>query len=148
MQQNFMYSVGQRWANTAEPELGMGIVTQTEGRMVTIYFPDSEATRTFSMQNAPLIRVQFRDGEAVENLEGECYEVIKSKDEGETVNLPETQVVGSSEHSGPVERLLHGQTDRYKSFSLRYRTWHYQKEYTTSPLRFYSSTNPDIALVR
>ena len=140
MQQNFMYSVGQRWANTAEPELGMGIVTQTEGRMVTIYFPDSEATRTFSMQNAPLIRVQFRDGEAVENLEGECYEVIKSKDEGglffytlrsadgETVNLPETQVVGSSEHSGPVERLLHGQTDRYKSFSLRYRTWHYPKE--------------------
>lgn len=147
MNQQFLYQVGQRWANTAEPELGMGIVTQTEGRMVTIYFPDSEATRTFSMQNAPLIRVQFRDGEAVENLEGEPFEVIDCHEEsgllfyqlrtpsGETLTLPETQVVGSSEHAGPIERLLHGQTDRYKSFSLRYRTWQYQSEYATSPLR-------------
>ena len=147
MNQQFHYQVGQRWANTAEPELGMGIVTQTEGRMVTIYFPDSEATRTFSMQNAPLIRVQFRTGEAVENLDGEPYEVLQSHDEGgllfyelktadgETTTLPETQVVGSSEHAGPIERLLHGQTDRYKTFSLRYRTWEHQSEYAKSPLR-------------
>ncbi|MDX1696598.1 MAG: RNA polymerase-associated protein RapA, partial [Ketobacteraceae bacterium] len=147
MNQQFQYQVGQRWANTAEPELGMGIVTQTEGRMVTIFFPDAEATRTFSMQNAPLIRVQFRNGEAVENLEGEPYEVLDSHDEGglifyqlktpegETLALPETQVVGSSEHAGPIERLLHGQTDRYKSFSLRFRTWEYQSEYVASPLR-------------
>lgn len=147
MKQQFQYNIGQRWANTAEPELGTGIVTQTEGRMVTIFFPDSEATRTFSMQNAPLIRVQFRNGEAVENLEGEPFEVQSSEEqqglifyhlktpEGDLVTLPETQVVGSSEHAGPVERLLHGQTDRYKTFSLRYRTWNYQKEYVTSPLR-------------
>lgn len=147
MKQQFHYNIGQRWANTAEPELGMGIVTQTEGRMVTIYFPESEATRTFSMQNAPLIRVQFRDGEAVENLDGEPFEVVASQEQeglmfyrlkntaGEQVTLPETQVVGSSEHAGPVERLLHGQTDRYKTFSLRYRTWSHQKDYVASPLR-------------
>lgn len=147
MRQQIHFQIGQRWANTAEPELGMGIVTQTEGRMVTIYFPDSEATRTFSMQNAPLIRVQFRNGETVENLEGQTYEVISSHDEGgllfyelqsedgESLNLPETQVVGSSAHAGPIERLLHGQTDRYKTFSLRYRTWSHQKDYVTSSLR-------------
>ncbi|MCG8671994.1 MAG: RNA polymerase-associated protein RapA [Pseudomonadales bacterium] len=146
MKQQIQYDVGQRWANTAEPELGIGIVTQTEGRMVTLYFPDSEATRTFSMQNAPLIRVQFRNGESVENLEGQPFEVISSKEEGylmfytlsdengETITLPETQVVGSSENAGPIERLLHGQTDRYKTFSLRYRTWNHQSQYVTSPI--------------
>ncbi|PIE41717.1 MAG: RNA polymerase-associated protein RapA [Gammaproteobacteria bacterium] len=146
MKQQINYDIGQRWANTAEPELGMGIVTQTEGRMVTLFFPDAEATRTFAMQNAPLIRVQFRNGEAVENLDGESFEVIRSKEQGsllfyelqnaagDQITLPETQVVGSSENAGPVERLLCGQTDRYKSFSLRYHTWNYQKDYATSPI--------------
>lgn len=142
-----IFTVGQRWANTAEPELGIGIITNTDVRMITMYFPDSEATRTFAMASAPLIRVEFRPGETVENLEGERF-TIHAMDEqsdlffydlldagGNRVTLPETQVVGNSAMAGPLERLLHGQTDRYKAFSLRYQTWKHHHQYMQSPLR-------------
>ena len=140
-----MFKVGQRWANTAEPELGSGIVVQMEGRMITLFFPEAEATRTYAAAGAPLTRIEYRVGDQVENTEGLALKVtaVVNEDDlfeyelvgtdGENYRFKEAQIVGSSQHSGPFERLLHGQSDRYQSFRLRYETWKHQHNYAKSP---------------
>ena len=39
------YIVGQRWLSETEPELGLGIVTQVEGKTLLISYPGSEEER-------------------------------------------------------------------------------------------------------
>ena len=151
-----LFQPGQRWANTAEPELGAGIITQVEGRTITLFFPNAEDSRTYSAANAPLSRVEFRVGDVVENTENEAFVVEEvnnidnlliyavKNDAGELTDIVETQIHGSSAHSGPVERLLMGQTDKYKAFSLRYETWQKQNQYNQSPIAGLSGPRVDL----
>ncbi|OUS26275.1 RNA polymerase-binding ATPase [Gammaproteobacteria bacterium 45_16_T64] len=151
-----LFQPGQRWANTAEPELGAGIITQVEGRTITLFFPNAEDSRTYSAANAPLSRVEFRIGDIVENNEGVPFTVeainqvnglliYAVRDEvGGSKDIVETQIHGSSAHTGPVERLLMGQTDRYRAFSLRYETWQKQNSYSQSRIAGLSGPRVDL----
>ncbi|OUR90477.1 RNA polymerase-binding ATPase [Gammaproteobacteria bacterium 42_54_T18] len=150
------FQPGQRWANTAEPELGAGIITQVEGRTITLFFPNAEDSRTYSAASAPLSRVEFRINDVVENGEGQAFTVEEINtidglliygvldDSGERKDIVETQIHGSSAHSGPVERLLMGQTDKYRAFSLRYETWQKQNHYGQSPIAGLSGPRVDL----
>ena len=69
------FFVGQRWANTAETELGVGIVTQVNDRTVTLFFPAAEELRNYAKANAPLTRIEFHAGDTIETQDGVRYQV-------------------------------------------------------------------------
>lgn len=138
-----LFQVGQRWANTAETELGVGIVTQVNARIVAVFFPDAEESRQYAAKNAPLARVEYQIGDHVESPDGLPLKVTNREErnglyfyeveneEGQRKGYAETQLKGGKQQSEPLTRLLQGQNDSYQNFSLRLATWearhHYQK---------------------
>ena len=131
----FDFQPGQRWANTAETEMGVGIVTQVNPRTVAIFFPDAEETRQYATRNAPLARIEYQAGDEVENAEGERFLVTGREErnglhfydieaaDGSRRPCVETQLKGITRQAAPLTRLLQGQNDSFQNFSLRLRTW-------------------------
>jgi len=134
------FIIGQRWINVAEPAQGIGMVIELEHRTITVIFPATGDTRIYSKQSAPLSRVMFNEGDAVKDQLGFEYNVqsreenkglityICSDTEGEVVRIPEGKIDHFIQLNQPLERLLNGQIDKNKWFSLRRRTqqFHYQ----------------------
>ena len=128
---NSLYSPGQRWISNTEAELGLGIVTETDGRRVTLAFPASEEERTYAVENAPISRVIYAVDEVVRSTEGVaftveerhenngCFLYIGSTEEGEPVVLPEAELEAGVQFSKPADRLFAGQVDKLKSYRLR-----------------------------
>ena len=54
-----MYAVGQRWISEAETDLGLGLIQSVDFRMVTVFFPDQDETRTYATDGAPLALIRF-----------------------------------------------------------------------------------------
>ena len=61
---------GQRWISESEPELGLGSILGSEGRLVRIEFPAAGETRAYAVAAAPLSRVRFAPGDLAESAEG------------------------------------------------------------------------------
>jgi ATP-dependent helicase HepA len=128
------YSVGQRWVSAAELHLGIGMVIEIEHRTVSIVFPATTETRIYARQNAPLSRVRFKSGDWIQNQQGELLKVVeleesnglivyRCEDEaGQPVPLAEGKLSHFLQLNRPGERLLNGQIDRNKWFSLRTQT--------------------------
>ncbi len=127
-----VFAQGQRWISSTEPELGLGIITQTEGRLVQIYFPAAEEDRAYATHNAPLSRVVYRPGEEVRDEEGRSLTVVDVHEnrgvliylchdaEQSEHLLPELRLHGVIQLSGPKDRLFAGQIDRLSRYRLRY----------------------------
>ena len=128
------FVVGQRWVSQAEPQLGLGLVTEREGRHITLSFPASEEERVYAADNAPLARVTYLPGDrlhdrqqrqhtvqAVEDLNGLKYYLLDDGSGGEQI-LPETEISDLIQLSSPTQRLYSGQFDRRRSFQLRVAT--------------------------
>ncbi len=125
------FVVGQRWISAAELHLGLGMVIEIEHRTVTIVFPATGETRLYARADAPLTRVRFREGEWLENQNGQALRVVelaeadgmityRCEDEsGAPVDLPEGRLNNFLQLNQPAERLLNAQVDRNKWFSLR-----------------------------
>lgn len=138
-----LFQVGQRWANTAETELGVGIVTQVNARTVAVFFPEAEESRQYAARSAPLARVEYQIGDSVETPDGQLFKITQREERnglffyevqnegGDRKAYAETQLKGGKQQSEPLTRLLQGQNDTYQNFSLRLATWevrhHYQK---------------------
>lgn len=128
---NSLYSPGQRWISNTEAELGLGIVTETDGRRVTMAFPASEEERTYAVENAPISRVIYAVDEVVRSTEGVaftveerhenngCFLYVGSTEEGEPVVLPEAELEAGVQFSKPADRLFAGQVDKLKRYRLR-----------------------------
>ena len=58
-----LFVEGQRWISHMEPELGIGIVLETAGRRVRIFFAAAEVIREYTPDAAPLKRVIFQEGD-------------------------------------------------------------------------------------
>ncbi|GGY41685.1 RNA polymerase-associated protein RapA [Bacterioplanes sanyensis] len=120
------FSVGQRWISEAETDLGLGLIQSVDFRMVTVFFPVIEESRTYSRQNSPLSRVIFKVGDQVPLQDGTVMtltEVDQHDDivfygDGERV-VPETHLSGSIQLNRPVDRLFSGQIDRNNLYELR-----------------------------
>jgi ATP-dependent helicase HepA len=54
------FVVGQRWISHTESALGLGIIAEVAGRLVTVSFPAAEEERTYAIDNAPLGRVTYK----------------------------------------------------------------------------------------
>lgn len=128
---NSPYSLGQRWVSNTEAELGLGVVTNTDGRRVTLAFPASEEERTYAVDNAPISRVVYAQGETVRTVEGVSFSVedrhenngvylyVGSTEEGESVVVPEAELDACVQFSKPADRLFAGQIDKLKRYRLR-----------------------------
>ena len=61
------FRLDQKWISTAEPELGMGRVTEVSTRTVSLRYDRVSEDRTYASQKAPLVRVRFNIGDLVTN---------------------------------------------------------------------------------
>lgn len=125
------FVLGQRWVSQTESDLGLGIVTNIEGRHVTVQFPAAEEDRVYALNNSPLARVIYQQGETlydqsqaplmvrqIEDLDGlKCY-LVEDGDGVESL-LPETQLSGFVQLSSPSQRLFSGQFDKAGEYQLR-----------------------------
>ncbi|WP_096085678.1 helicase-related protein [Agaribacterium haliotis] len=118
---------GQRWVVDSEPELGLGIVVAIEGRSVNLFFPVGDCERRYALDQAPLTRIHFQEGEEIKDLDGKAYKVkavheqggllIYETDQGSLV--VETQLSPEIQLNQPFMRLLMGQIDRRRWFNFR-----------------------------
>jgi ATP-dependent helicase HepA len=126
---------GQRWLSEAEPDLGLGLVEETDGRYVRLSFAASAQQRTYAVQSAPLGRVrlqpddlaQDRDGgeltvKAVDDRDGLLTYVCENRD-GVPVTLPEQQLYDRLQLNRPQDKLLARRIDPDVWFTLRYQSW-------------------------
>ncbi|WGE32370.1 RNA polymerase-associated protein RapA [Actinobacillus genomosp. 2] len=143
-----MFVIGQRWISESENNLGLGIVTASDNRTVTIQFLAAEEERIYALSVAPLTRVQFQKGDRINSVEGwqlDVEEVVENQgfiiylgkrtDSGEETVLPEMQLDHKVSFSKPQDRLFSAQIDRSDRFALRYRALQHQQAQFQSPLR-------------
>lgn len=125
---------GQRYMSTAEPELGLGLVSEIQEKMVTLFFPAAEEMRRYGIYSAPLKRIQFDIGDEITSSQGQTITVkeITTSDVGILIYTGEDHhVIAESELSdtinfhSPEEKLLNASTDRFSLFQLRHDTFHY-----------------------
>ena len=74
------FAVGQRYLSDTESELGLGVVVDVDDRCVHILFPQSEETRVYAKNSAPLSRVVFKVGDSICDQEGHSY-IVTGVDE-------------------------------------------------------------------
>jgi len=150
------FSLGQRWISNAEPELGMGQVFSVDNRQVTVYFPISGTSRTYSQQQAPLTRVRFSPGDRIESDQGWTLEVssITEVDDlivyyglcaGEEKILIETSLKDEIRFNKPQDRLFTHQIDANDWFDLRYQTMTHHARLAQSTCR--GLYGPRVALI-
>jgi ATP-dependent helicase HepA len=126
------FAPGQRWISDSEPELGLGLIIEIEGRRLTVEFPKSAETRHYAKDNAPLSRISFNPGDQIQDRNEKTYEIINVEtidglliyqvrvDNTEELHpLPETALSDSISLDQPLDRLLSGQIDHNHWFQLR-----------------------------
>ncbi|MBZ9558908.1 MULTISPECIES: RNA polymerase-associated protein RapA [unclassified Modicisalibacter] len=139
------FSPGQRWISDGEAELGLGTILNVDFRSVTVLFPASQETRTYSVRQAPLTRVVFGSGDRIESADGHVLTVDDTKTldglvvyigvdaAGEWHELSETKLSDRMQFNQARDRLLTGQVDRNDWFDLRYRTLHHYHRISQNP---------------
>lgn len=140
------FIAGQRWLSHSEPELGIGIVVGHEGRIVKLLFPASREQRIYSGNSAPLSRVQFSAGDAIEDCDGNHWTVIGldqqegliqyqvRNEEGLEQPLSERDLADHLQLNSAADRLLTGQLSTNKQFLLRYLALQQRQSLQQSPV--------------
>lgn len=141
------FVVGQRWVSQAEPQLGLGLVVETDGRHITLSFPAVEEDRIYAAGSAPLARVSYQAGDtihdinqielvvtAVEALNQINYYLTIDSSGAEHI-VPEAKISASIQLSSPTQRLYSGQFDKNSAFQLRAATLHFRYQLQCSPAR-------------
>ncbi|CAB0151639.1 RNA polymerase-associated protein RapA [Pseudidiomarina piscicola] len=126
------YVAGQRWLSETELEQGLGLLTQAEGRTLTVLFPATDEVRHYASQQAPLARYRLLPDDRGQHAEGWFFRVTEVEDKAgvlhytghredtnETVSLPETQLAAQVATQHPLTRVLAGKTDRLDMYRLR-----------------------------
>jgi len=142
---------GQRWFNDNEPELGLGIVLETEYGRVTLLFPGAEERRIYALESAPLRRVRFAEGDQVSFADGSSGTVSAVRDEGgllvyvtEAGEFSESQLADTIDLAGPWDRLLSGRTDAVETFALRREALEWRQKIRGSSVRGFVGARVDL----
>src|SRR5712692_1526007 len=133
---------GQRWISESEPELGLGTIVRLAPRTVVTEFKAAGQTREYARNNAPLRRVRFRVGDAIENRTRQhlSIESIDERDgilyyRGAQQEFCETDLSDTISFNKPEERLFAGQFDRPEAFDLRVAALEHQHRRRKSKVR-------------
>lgn len=136
------YSLGQRWLSETETSLGLGIITQIDGRQITVMFPSNGESRIYASNDAPLARLQLTEGQQAQHAEDWSFTISDVKeqgglliyfgerlDDGSEVMVPESQLSHHIAINPALTRLVAGNADRHDLYLLRnqasehYATW-------------------------
>ncbi len=136
------FIMGQRWISESEPELGLGVIVEVEGKTVTCFFPAAKVDRRYGAQTAPLRRIRFVEGDEVKGQNGDTF-LVESVAEnngivtysGQAKTLSESQLADTLSFSKPEERLFAGNIDSNELFRLRYDVLLNQRKLFISPIR-------------
>ncbi|WP_258808334.1 helicase-related protein [Pseudidiomarina sp. CB1] len=126
------FVAGQRWLSETELEQGLGLITQVNGRMLTVLFPATGELRHYASQQAPLARYQLLPDDRGQHADGWWFRVTEisvsnhivtyhglREDTTEEVTLPEAQLAAQVATQHPLTRILAGKTDRLDMYRLR-----------------------------
>lgn len=143
-----MYYPGQRWISETESEYGIGTILAVEDRTVTVLYRAVMETRVYSIQTAPLTRVLFKDGETIQNNDGLtlCINHISTDEHqrlsysgtdrhGKTHTIQEIDIDHNLAIHDPASRLLSGQLDDPRWFTLRLKAREYESMIWQSNMR-------------
>lgn len=146
------FIIGQRWISESEPELGLGVIVEVEGKTVTCFFPAAKVDRRYGLQTAPLRRIKFVVGDEVKGQDGNSFlveEVTEAANlvtyHGSGKTLPETKLADTLSFSKPEERLFAGSIDSNSLFRLRYDVLLNQRKLFISPIRGF--TGPKLSVI-
>ena len=146
------FLVGQRWISESEPELGLGMVMESEQKTVMVYFPAAKVERRYGTQTAPLRRIQFMKGDEIRLQDGSTHVVVDARESHglmtyltEAGEAAETHLSDTLSLSRPEERLFAGQVDSLELFKLRYDLLLNQRNLFLSPVRGF--TGARLALI-
>jgi ATP-dependent helicase HepA len=141
------YAVGQRWLATSEPELGLGMLMETDIRSVTLFFPANGEQRIYAKQSDSLKRILFAAQDTITSHEGWELKIQEVElqngiclyhgirvDTQDVISLPETQLNHHFRLDDPIERLQQSQFDSPKWFALRHQCISHRFNHLTSPL--------------
>jgi ATP-dependent helicase HepA len=140
-----MFVPGQRWLNSQQPELGLGLVTDVQARQVHVFFPLVNSDAIYAKDSAPLIRFALSTGESAQDHQGRDLIVEGSEEEqgiityqvsyadGTSAPLFETQLAHHLQINQPHKRLFSGQLDRPQWFDVRKTAYAAQYALNTDP---------------
>lgn len=136
------FIIGQRWISESEPELGLGVIIEVEGKTVTCFFPAAKVDRRYGLATAPLRRIRFIVGDEVKAQDGSTF-LVEALTEtaglvtysGQGKTLPETKLADTLSFSKPEERLFAGNIDSNNLFKLRYDVLLNSRKLFISPIR-------------
>ena len=144
---------GQRWISDTETERGLGTILSQDARTVTILYPSSGETRIYRIQNCPLTRIRFEQGDLIESLDGiqmvvdEVEDVVGvlsykgiRKDNDESFVLSESDLSCKIELNKPWDCLVTGKLGSLYNFSLRYETLQKYQQLQQSPYLGFASS--------
>ncbi|MCW8964061.1 MAG: RNA polymerase-associated protein RapA [Gammaproteobacteria bacterium] len=139
---------GQRWLSETEIEFGIGTILAVEDRRVTVLYRATMETRVYATHSAPLTRVQFSIGDEIRANDGTTFIISRiEKDEhklftyhgtdleGQEHALPEVHIDHHLAIHDPTSRLLAGQIDDSRWFTLRLLARQYEGLIWQSPVR-------------
>lgn len=141
-----VFKIGQRWANHADAKLGLGIVSDIDGRKVTISFPAVGESRVYAMDNSPLIRIRYAPGDTVTDMDDRTLTVAEVLESGDllryrVINDEEREYVVDEldlncfiQFTTPLQRFLSGQIDKNSTYSLRVETLSHLDRLQQSPV--------------
>lgn len=140
MSQTFL--PGQRYTSLAGPELGLGLVVQSDFKFVSILFPAADQTIQFAKNTAPLARAIFEKGDEVlgpdhhkhivqsaREVDGIFYYQVQGKE------LIETQLSPQTQYQKLEDKIFTGQFSSSKLFNVRARALELEGRILRSPVR-------------
>lgn len=141
------FTIGQRWISNTESQLGLGIITRLEGRQIGIQFPAAEEERIYAINNAPLSRIIYKEGEEITTNENNKITITAVNEHqglmiysgvneaNEEVHITELSLNCFIQFNSPEKRLYSGLLDKLESFKLRIDTLNHESRLQQSPVR-------------
>ncbi|BCA94571.1 RNA polymerase-associated protein RapA [Legionella antarctica] len=141
------FTIGQRWISNTESQLGLGIITDLQGRQVGISFPAAGEERIYAIDNAPLSRIIYKEGEEIITNDQNKITVTHVTEHQGLVLYTGTDETGNESQvkelalncfiklSTPEQRLFSGLLDKLNSFKLRIETLNHTSRLQLSPVR-------------
>ncbi|WP_411360126.1 SNF2-related protein [Pseudidiomarina salilacus] len=141
-------AVGQRWLSETELEQGLGLITQVEGRLLSVFFPATDELRQYALAQAPLARYRLLPDDQGQHADGWAFTVQQvevraggvyvyhgeREDDGSAVVVPEAQLAAQVATHHPLTRLMAGKADRLDMYRLRQRAQVHLKRWQQSPV--------------
>ena len=147
------FAIGQRYLSDTENELGLGVVVLVDDRCVHILFPQSEETRVYAKQSAPLSRVIFKAGDVINDQDGNQYTVAEAEQTAGVFKyhvvehdkpIMETRLAANITLAKPLERLLASRIHQNDWYELRQEILNTKALLAGHPLRGLMGARVDI----